>query len=741
MNGIFRDCLEKFVQVFIDDILIYSKTPEEHDEHLRIVLQCLRENKLFGKLSKCSFYQSKIHYLGHIISGEGIAVDPVKIEAIMEWPAPTNVHEIRSFMGMARYYRRFVEGFSKIASPITELQRKNKKFIWTEKCEEAFQRLKVLLTIAPILKVPDMEQEFLVCTDASKEGLGCVLMQEGRVIAYASRKLRTHEENYATHDLEMAAIVYALKIWRHYLLGRKFDLRTDHCGLQHIFTQDHLNARQRRWSELISEYDFDITYIKGTVNRVADALSRRPQIFSVIPLKTNLREKLLELQFKDTWIYVPPNEEIRQLILNEAHRAVYMAHPGVKKMSVDLKPLFFWKGMKKDIVNLVARCLECQRVKAKHRHPAGLLQPHEIPKSKWEVISMDFIVGLPMTPRRHDSIFVVVDTLTKSAHFLLVKTTYKAPKIVRVFINEIMRLHGVPRKIISDRGAVFTGRFWTSFQEALGTQLNFSTAYHPKTDGQSERTNQILEDMLRMYVMDQQKRWEEFLPLVEFAYNNSYQSSIKMAPFEFLYGRPCRTPLSWDRLEDRVLIGPEVVQEMEEQMTMIKKRLKEAQDRQKSYADAHRVDRSYEVGDRVFLRVRPQKSSIKFGKGEKLSPRFVGPFEILERKGPVAYRLALPPSLARMHDVFHVSVLRHYISDPSHIIDLGHLQVSDEGAVMAEPVCILDQRSLQLRRRLVDQVKVQWDNYSPSSATWEDAEEMRHRFPYLFQGLRDEVYF
>ena len=229
----------------------------------------------------------------------------------------------------------------------------------------------------PILKVPDMEQEFFVCTDASKEGLGCVLMQKGRVIAYASRKLRTHEENYATLNLEMAAIVYALKIWRHYLLGRKFDLRTDNCGLQHIFTQDHLNTRQRRWSELIIEYDFDITYIKGMVNRVVDALSRRPRIFSMIPLKTNLREKLLDLQFKDTWyqevskslredemrvpkyeeysldndgllqfrgkIYVPPNEDIRQLILNEAYRAVYMAHPGVKKMSADLKPLFFWK--------------------------------------------------------------------------------------------------------------------------------------------------------------------------------------------------------------------------------------------------------------------------------------------------------------------------------------------------------------------------------------------------------------
>eukprot|EP00253_Pinus_taeda_P018817 PITA_18817 len=217
--------------------------------------------------------------------------------------------------------------------------------------------------------------------------------------------------------------------------------------------------------------------------------------------------------------------------------------------------------------------------------------------------------------------------------------------------------------------------------------------------------------MLWMHVMDQQNRWEEILPLVEFAYNNSYHSSIKMAPFEFLYVIPCITPLSWDQLEDQVLIGPEVVQEMEEQMTMIRGRLKEAQDRQKIYVVTHQIDRSYEVEDRVFLKVRPQKSSIRFGKGEKLSLRFMGPFEILERK------------------------------DPSHVINLGHLQVSNERTTMIEPFCILDQRTLQLRKQLVDRVKVQWDNYCPGSATWEDAEEMRHCFPYVFQGLRDEVYY
>jgi hypothetical protein len=323
-------------------------------------------------------------------------------------------------------------------------------------------------------------------------------------------------------------------------------------------------------------------------------------------------------------------------------------------MRADLKPLFFWKGMKADIVNLVARCLECQQVKAEHRHPTGLLQPHAIPESKWEVISMDFIVGLPLTARRHDSIFVVVDTLTKSAHFFSVHTTYQAPDIARVFFSEIVRLHGVPKRIISDRGSVFTGRFWMSFQEALGTQLNFSTAYHPETDGQTERMNQTLEDMLRMSVMDQQKHGEESLPLVEFAYNNSYQSTIKMAPFEFLYGRPCQTPLSWDRLEDRVLVGPEAIQEMEEQMKTIRQRKRMIDRRvmlmrtESTIVTRSAIESSYGLNR---IRVR---SSLE--KGAKLSPRFVGPFEIVERKRPVAYRLALPDSLRLMHDVFHVSV-------------------------------------------------------------------------------------
>jgi hypothetical protein len=246
---------------------------------------------------------------------------------------------------------------------------------------------------------------------------------------------------------------------------------------------------------------------------------------------------------------------------------------------------------------------------------------------------MDFIVGLPLKTRRYDLIFVVVDILMRSAHFIPMRTTYQAPDIARVFISEIVRLHGVHKRIISDRGSVFTRRFWTSFQEALGTQLNFSIAYHPKKDAQTKQTKQILEDMLCVYVMEKHKHWEEFLPLVEFTYNNSYQRTIKMVPFEFLYRRSCQTPLSWDHLEDRFLVGLEVIQQMEDQMQTIRQKIKEAQDWHKIYVDEHRVDRSYNVGDRVFLRVKPHKRLIKFGKGAKLSPRFVVSSEIVEKRG------------------------------------------------------------------------------------------------------------
>jgi hypothetical protein len=263
MSKVFMEYLDKFVVVFIDDILIYSKTEEEHEEHLRCVLQKLREHQLYANFSKCDFWLKEVSFLGHIITNGGISVDPAKVEDVLKWEPPRTVEEIRSFLGLVGYYRRFIEGFFKIVKPLTTLLEKDREFKWTNACQDSFEELKRRLTTAPVLVMPDLQKGFDIYCDASRQGLGCVLMQEGHVIAYASRQLRKHEQNYPTHDLELAAVVHALKIRRHYIMGTKCQIYTYHKGLKYIFTQKNLNLRQRRWLEPIKDYDLDIQYHPG----------------------------------------------------------------------------------------------------------------------------------------------------------------------------------------------------------------------------------------------------------------------------------------------------------------------------------------------------------------------------------------------------------------------------------------------------------------------------------------------
>jgi hypothetical protein len=275
MNSVFINELDKFVVVFIGDILIYSKSEAEHVKHLRIVLQRLRDHKLYAKFSKCEFWLDSVKFLGHTIFQDGISVDPSKVEEVMDWKPPKSVHQIRSFLGLAGYYRWFIPDFSRIAKPMTELLKKDVKFVWSEECDKAFHTLREHLTSAPVLTQPDMSKPFEVFCDASGTGLGCVLMQENRVIAYASWALRPHEKNYPTHDLELAAVVHALKLWLHYLMGNHCNIYTDHKSLKYIFSQSDLNMRQRRWLELIKDYDLEVHYHPGKANVVADALSRK----------------------------------------------------------------------------------------------------------------------------------------------------------------------------------------------------------------------------------------------------------------------------------------------------------------------------------------------------------------------------------------------------------------------------------------------------------------------------------
>jgi hypothetical protein len=305
MNRVFRPYLDRSVVVFIDDILVYSNSYIEHEKHLREVLQTLREHRLYAKLNKCEFWLKEVTFLGHVILAEEILVDPRKVEAVLKWERPTNVTEIRSFLGLAGYYRRFIEGFSTIAAPMTRLTRKETKWEWTSECESSFQELKRRLTTAPVLTLPSGMEGFVIYSDASKKGLGCVLMQYGRVIAYASRQLKTHETNYPTHDLELVAVIFALRVQRHYLYGSRVQIFIDHKSLQYLITQKELNMRQRRWVKLIKDYDCVIDYHPGRANVVVDALSRKNKLLVIEPDDCDEKE-LTELRQIDAKVEVGP---------------------------------------------------------------------------------------------------------------------------------------------------------------------------------------------------------------------------------------------------------------------------------------------------------------------------------------------------------------------------------------------------------------------------------------------------
>ncbi|GKA37369.1 reverse transcriptase domain-containing protein, partial [Tanacetum coccineum] len=746
MNRVCKPYLDKFVIVFIDDILIYSKNKQEHKEHLKIILELLKKEELYAKFSKCEFWIPKVQFLGHVIDSEGIHVDPAKIESIKDWASPKSPTEIRQFLGLAGYYRRFIEGFSKIAKPMTKLTQKKVKFVWGDKQEAAFQLLKQKLCSAPILALPEGSEDFIAYCDASKKGLGAVLMQREKVISYASRQLKIHEKNYTTHDLELGAVVFALKLWRHYLYGTKCTVFTDHKSLQHILDQKELNMRQRRWLELLSDYDCDIRYHPGKANVVADALSRKERepplrvralvmtisldlpkqilnaqtearkpeniksedvggmLIENAKFPEAIREQKLEPRADGTLClngrsWLPCYGDLRTVIMHESHKSKYSIHPGSDKMYQDMKKLYWWPNMKADIATYVNKCLTCAKVKAEHQRPSGLLVQPKIPEWKWDNITMDFVTKLPKSSQGYDTIWVIVDRLTKSAIFTPMRETDPLDKLARMYLKEVVTRHGIPVSIICDRDPRFASNFWRSLQNALGTNLDMSTAYHPQTDGQSERTIQTLEDMLRACAIDFGKGWVNHLPLVEFSYNNSYHASIKAAPFEALYGQKCRSPVCWTEVGEAQILGPELIQETTEKIIQIKQRMQAARDRQKSYADLKRKPMEFQVGDKV-----------------------------IERVGEVAYKLELPEELSRVHNTFHVSNLKKCHADEPLAVPLDGLHLDDKLHFVEEPLEIVGHEVKRLKRSRIPLVKVDGP-LREVRVHWDSEDQFKKKYP------------
>ena len=764
MEDIFRPYLDQWVLVYIDDILIFSKNLKDHLQQLEITLQILQKHKLYGKMSKCEFLKSQVEYLGHIISEHGIMVDPKKITAIQDWNQPANIHELRSFLGLASYYCKFISGFASIAEPLTDLLRKDKDVAteWGKPQDAAFKELKQALMSAPVLSSPDPELPFTVMTDASDKAIGAVLMQNKHPIAYRSRKLSEAERKYPTHEKEALAIVDAIREFKYYLDGVKFEVYTDHQSLQYLKTQPTLNPRQAHWMEYLAQFDFNIKYVPGPANVVADALSRKTEEISEITevishlaeeIKNSYQEdqgvqaiiKVLERPEEATtpelrkqakkyvvkdnllyWgnrVYIPNQPKLRLKIFQEYHDVPAAGHFGFDKTYETISRSFYWPGIAEDLKTYITSCDACQRNKSRHQVPAGLLQPLPVPAYNWEQISMDFIVQLPKTKTGKDCIVVFVDRLSKMVHFVSTVTTATAPDVAEIFINNIFKLHGLPKVIVSDRDAKFTSNFWKAFMRKMGTKVAMSTAYHPQTDGQTERTNRTLEQMLRIYVSYKQDDWDQHLALAEFACNNTKNASTKNTPFYLNYGRHPNTPISLMQAQTSVPAVEEFTIRMGELIKTAQDNMRHAQTLQATYANQHRREESFETGDQVLLSsAHIVQDNQKNRPSRKFQPRFYGPFEVLQEISPVAYKLKLPDTM-KIHPVFHVSLLSRYKNNDAEKFP-GRIIIPPEPVIVNneeefEVESILDKRIRKKGRKETTEYLVLWKGYPQHDATWE----------------------
>ncbi|GAA5895480.1 hypothetical protein JCM6882_006265 [Rhodosporidiobolus microsporus] len=734
VNDAFRPFLDIFVVCYLDDILIYSQNEEQHIEHVKLVLDQMRKKHLYAKLSKCEFHSSSVEYLGYIVNREGIMMDPSKIASIRSWPTPEKLQHVQSFLGFTNFYRRFIKDYSKLTAPLTRFTKKGVKFEWDNLAIAAFSSLK----------------------DAFE-----VLSQrhDGRLhpVAFHSRRLDPAKLNYEIFDKELLSIIEACKFWRPYLenTASPFKIWSDHFNLTYFFSSRTLNRRQARWYLQMyyavgSKADESLPVLFFPPSRiVVNTVTTDPfpsleqhildsqdddddirQVLQDYRLSENL-ERYTDLKWSldsqgilrwDNRIYIPNDHSLRLRVVRLSHDSPSSGHPGIDKTFDRFRRSYYFPQDQQWIRNYVSTCDSCFRAKSRREKPHGLLQPLPAPTRPWRSIAMDFIVKLPTTRSGFDSIFVCTDRFTKMAHFIPCNEEgLDAAGFASMFYKSIFPLHGLPADIVSDRGSLFSSDFWSTLSRLTRVSLNLSTAYHPQTDGATERLNQTLEQYLRIYTSYSQDDWDELLPLAMFVYNDTVHSSTKTTPFYANYGFHPSFNVDFNLENDQRPLdasASSLADRLNSLHQILRNELELTASCMKKYYDLKRKDApSFVPGDKVWLSTR---NIVSTRQSKKLDHHYIGPFPVVSRVGDLAYKLDLPATL-RIHPVFHIGLLHPHKENsiPDRLPQIPPLTIVN-GEAQHEVEHILKVQTYHGHLRYL----VRWRGLPPSEDGWEYAEAL-----------------